>query len=77
MLAHRRQDKEIKMQDFEKWWEPHKSEWVSCYGVAEKAWKAATERAAKIAEEPGWKCEDVCPDDCANAEYIAQKIRME
>lgn len=69
------------MQDFEKWWEEQEFQFIDPYGpyhnIAKAGWDAATERAARIAEEPGWKCEDVCPDDCTNAKYIAQKIRME
>jgi len=67
------------MYGFKEWWKKHLA--IFSYDVTEidamVIWQAATERAAAIAEEPGWKCEDVCPDDCTNAKYIAQKIRME
>lgn len=68
----------MKMQNFEKWWNEVGIKWNPGdlrSDTARAAWKAATERAAAIAEESGWKCEDVCPDDCTNAKYIAQKIR--
>jgi hypothetical protein len=67
------------MYGFKEWWEKHLA--VFSYDVTEVdawlIWQAASERAAEIAEEPGWKCEDVCPDDCTNAKYIAEKIRMD
>ena len=67
------------MYGFKKWWKNHLA--IFSYDISEVdawiIWQAATERAAEIAEEPGWKCEDVCPDDCTNAKYIAEKIRME
>lgn len=66
------------MYGFKEWWKNHQA--VFGYDITEidamVIWQAASERAAKIAEEPGWKCEDVCPDDCTNAKYIAEKIRM-
>lgn len=83
MTQVRSQDKVIKMYGFKEWWKEEGEELFSMlvndvsYSDAYLIWQAATERAAKIAEEPGWKCEDVCPEDCTNAKYIAQKIRMD
>lgn len=40
-------------------------------------WKEleVAEKAARIAENIDWRCEDVCPDQCTCKKAIAQKIR--
>jgi len=40
-------------------------------------WKEleVAEKAAKIAENIDWVCEDVCPNQCTGKKEIAQKIR--